>query len=46
MQVKEIGGVSGVHVMAFGWEDAIPEILAGAGLAPRQATLESAMRSS
>jgi methylenetetrahydrofolate reductase (NADPH) len=46
MQVKEIGGVSGVHVMAFGWEDAIPEILAAAGLAPRQATLESAMRSS
>jgi methylenetetrahydrofolate reductase (NADPH) len=46
MQVKEIGGVSGVHVMAFGWEDAIPEILAAAGLAPRQTTLESAMRSS
>jgi methylenetetrahydrofolate reductase (NADPH) len=46
MQVKEIAGVSGVHVMAFGWEDAIPEILAAAGLAPRQATLESAMRSS
>ena len=26
-QVREIPGVAGVHVMAFGWEDAIPEIL-------------------
>jgi methylenetetrahydrofolate reductase (NADPH) len=46
MQVKEIAGVSGVHVMAFGWEDAIPEILTAAGFAPRQDALESAMRSS
>jgi methylenetetrahydrofolate reductase (NADPH) len=35
-QVKEIPGVSGVHVMAFSWEDAIPEILERAGLARRQ----------
>ena len=35
-QVKEIPGVAGVHVMAFGWEDAIPEILERAGLGKRQ----------
>jgi methylenetetrahydrofolate reductase (NADPH) len=34
-QVKEIPGVAGVHVMAFGWEDAIPEILERAGLPAR-----------
>ncbi len=34
-QVKEIPGVAGVHVMAFGWEDAIPEILERAGLSKR-----------
>jgi methylenetetrahydrofolate reductase (NADPH) len=34
-QVKEIPGVAGVHVMAFGWEEAIPEILERAGLAAR-----------
>ena len=26
-EVRTIPGVAGVHVMAFGWEDAIPEIL-------------------
>ncbi|MBV9170726.1 MAG: methylenetetrahydrofolate reductase [Chloroflexi bacterium] len=31
-QVREIPGVSGVHVMAFAWEDAIPEILQQAGI--------------
>src|SRR5262245_49334575 len=38
-QVREIPGVSGIHVMAFGWEDAIPEILerAGIGMRPRAA---------
>jgi methylenetetrahydrofolate reductase (NADPH) len=35
-QVKEIPGVAGVHVMAFSWEDAIPEILETAGLPRRQ----------
>ncbi len=34
-QVKEIPGVAGVHVMAFGGEDAIPEILERAGLSKR-----------
>ena len=38
-QVKEIPGVSGVHVMAFSWEDAIPEILERAGLPRRPAAL-------
>jgi methylenetetrahydrofolate reductase (NADPH) len=32
-QCKEIPGVAGVHVMAFSWEDAIPEILERAGVA-------------
>ncbi len=36
-QVKEIPGVAGVHVMAVSWEEAIPEILEGAGLGRRQA---------
>ena len=35
-QVREIPGVAGVHVMAFSWEDAIPEILERAGLMRRQ----------
>ena len=34
-QVREIPGVAGVHVMAVNWEEAIPEILEGAGLARR-----------
>jgi methylenetetrahydrofolate reductase (NADPH) len=36
-QVKDIPGVAGVHVMAVNWEEAIPEILEGAGLERRQA---------
>lgn len=32
-EVKAMPGVAGVHVMAFNWEDAIPEILESAGLA-------------
>jgi methylenetetrahydrofolate reductase (NADPH) len=34
-QVKEIKGVAGVHIMAIEWEEAVPEIVEGAGLAPR-----------
>jgi methylenetetrahydrofolate reductase (NADPH) len=44
-QVKAIPGVAGVHVMAFGWEDAIPEILERAGFAPRPGTGEPLARS-
>jgi methylenetetrahydrofolate reductase (NADPH) len=36
-EVKTIPGVAGVHVMAFSWEDAIPEILERAGVARRSA---------
>jgi len=34
-QVREIPGVAGVHVMAFGWEEAVPEILERAGVGNR-----------
>jgi methylenetetrahydrofolate reductase (NADPH) len=49
-RVRTIPGVAGVHVMAFGWEEAVPEILERAGLAPRvpaaTTTTTSAARSS
>jgi methylenetetrahydrofolate reductase (NADPH) len=38
-EIKTIPGVAGVHVMAFSWEDAIPEILEGAGLPRRTPSL-------
>jgi len=34
-QVREIPGVSGVHIMAIEWEDAVPAIVDQAGLLPR-----------
>lgn len=34
-QVKEIEGVSGVHIMAIEWESAVPEIVSRAGLSSR-----------
>ncbi|MBI2848950.1 MAG: methylenetetrahydrofolate reductase [Chloroflexi bacterium] len=34
-QLREIEGVSGVHIMAIEWEDAVPEIVKAAGLWPR-----------
>ena len=34
-QLKEIAGIHGIHIMAVGWEDAIPEIVEKAGLLPR-----------
>lgn len=33
--LKEIKGVRGVHIMAIEWEEAVPEIVKGAGLYPR-----------
>jgi methylenetetrahydrofolate reductase (NADPH) len=36
-QVRAMPGVAGVHIMAFGWEEAIPEILERAGLGRRPA---------
>jgi methylenetetrahydrofolate reductase (NADPH) len=34
-QLKEITEVHGIHIMAVGWEDIVPEIVAKAGLLPR-----------
>ncbi|HUT96573.1 MAG TPA: methylenetetrahydrofolate reductase [Dehalococcoidales bacterium] len=34
-QVKEIPGIHGVHIMAVGWEEIVPEIVEQAGLLPR-----------
>jgi methylenetetrahydrofolate reductase (NADPH) len=34
-QVKEIPGVSGVHIMAIEWEEAVPTICEKSGLLPR-----------
>jgi methylenetetrahydrofolate reductase (NADPH) len=34
-QLKEIPGVHGVHIMAVGWEEIVPEIVERAGLLPR-----------
>ena len=34
-QVKEIPGIHGVHIMAVGWEDIVPEMVEKAGLMPR-----------
>lgn len=34
-QLKEIPGVHGVHIMAVGWEEIVPEIVEQAGLLPR-----------
>ena len=37
-RLKEMPGVSGVHVMAIEWEDAVAEIVERAGLLPRPAS--------
>lgn len=34
-EIKEIPGVHGIHIMAVGWEDIVPEIVETAGLLPR-----------
>ena len=34
-QLKEIPGVHGIHIMAVGWEDIVPEIVKQTGLLPR-----------
>ena len=34
-KVRRIEGVSGIHIMAIEWEEAIPEIVKRAGLLPR-----------
>jgi 5,10-methylenetetrahydrofolate reductase len=34
-QLKEIPGIHGIHIMAVGWEEIVPEIVEKAGLLPR-----------
>jgi 5,10-methylenetetrahydrofolate reductase len=34
-QLKDIPGVQGIHIMAVGWEDIVPEMVEKAGLMPR-----------
>ncbi len=34
-QIRAIPGVHGIHIMAVGWEDIVPELVAKAGLMPR-----------
>ena len=40
-EVKEIEGVSGVHIMAYKQEEVVPEILKSGGLLPRPAVSEA-----
>ncbi len=44
-QVKEIKGVAGVHIMAIEWEEAVAEIVQGAGLYPRPVIAASEVES-
>lgn len=39
-QIREISGVRGIHIMAIGWEEIIPEIIKNTGLYPRPPKLE------
>jgi methylenetetrahydrofolate reductase (NADPH) len=41
-QMRQIEGVSGVHIMAIEWEEAVRPIAEGAGLLPRPEVLEPA----
>ncbi|MBI4188196.1 MAG: methylenetetrahydrofolate reductase, partial [Chloroflexi bacterium] len=34
-QIRQIPGVHGVHIMAVGWEEIVPDIVGRAGLLPR-----------
>ncbi len=34
-KIKEIPGVHGIHIMAVGWEDIVPQLVAATGLMPR-----------
>jgi methylenetetrahydrofolate reductase (NADPH) len=42
-QVSEIPGVAGVHVMAVGFEEGIPEVLRRAGVPPRGSSADGAV---
>lgn len=41
-QLREVEGVSGVHIMAIEWEEAVKSLVEGAGLYPRPAVTETA----
>lgn len=41
-QLREIGGVAGVHIMAIEWEEAVKPIVEGTGLYPRPVVTEEA----
>ncbi len=34
-QLRSVRGVHGIHIMAIGWEDIVPEVVEQAGLSPR-----------
>jgi len=34
-RVRDIRGISGIHIMAIGWEESIPELVRATGLYPR-----------
>jgi len=36
-QLKDMPGVHGIHIMAVGWEDIVPEVVEKSGLMPRPA---------
>ena len=36
-QMRDIPGIHGVHIMAVGWEEVVPELVSKAGLMPRVA---------
>ncbi len=40
-QLREVPGVAGVHIMAIGWEEAVPRIVEESGLMPRPETQET-----
>ncbi|MEE9399769.1 MAG: methylenetetrahydrofolate reductase, partial [Dehalococcoidales bacterium] len=40
-QLREIPGIHGIHIMAVGWEDIVPEMVEKAGLMPRPAALSA-----
>lgn len=42
--LRQVEGVRGVHLMAIGWEEAIPHVVEGAGLLPRPRLLEGVER--
>ena len=36
-KLKKIEGIKGIHIMAVGWEDVVPELVKQAGFLPRPA---------